>query len=267
MTTETNVLIHHGIKGQKWGVRRYQNEDGSRTSAGLAHDRKLYAEENDNDSGGPSERRGLTESQKEALKTVGKVALAAAAVGATAYLYTQHKDEIDSAVRQMSAQLTNKLPTQTMNSGRSFVSGAFEDARASIQLKANARQHREDAAKAIKDKASTAVAIASEAAGKAGNAVKNTAKSAADKVGESAKNASQKVAESASSAGKSIKTASSNAAKSAGEGIKKAAKSAEDKATAYLVTRTVEKAADRRLQKQQEKNRHKEEMARIKRGK
>ena len=27
-------LYHHGIKGQKWGVRRYQNEDGSLTSQG-----------------------------------------------------------------------------------------------------------------------------------------------------------------------------------------------------------------------------------------
>ena len=28
------ILIHHGIKGQKWGVRRFQDEDGSYTAAG-----------------------------------------------------------------------------------------------------------------------------------------------------------------------------------------------------------------------------------------
>ena len=29
-----NELYHHGIQGMKWGVRRYQNEDGSYTEAG-----------------------------------------------------------------------------------------------------------------------------------------------------------------------------------------------------------------------------------------
>lgn len=29
-----NYLEHHGIKGQKWGIRRYQNEDGSLTPEG-----------------------------------------------------------------------------------------------------------------------------------------------------------------------------------------------------------------------------------------
>ena len=30
----TEELEHHGIKGQKWGVRRFQREDGTRTAAG-----------------------------------------------------------------------------------------------------------------------------------------------------------------------------------------------------------------------------------------
>lgn len=30
----TDYLAHHGIKGQRWGVRRFQYEDGSLTSAG-----------------------------------------------------------------------------------------------------------------------------------------------------------------------------------------------------------------------------------------
>lgn len=30
----TDVLMHHGIKGQKWGIRRYQNPDGTLTEAG-----------------------------------------------------------------------------------------------------------------------------------------------------------------------------------------------------------------------------------------
>ena len=31
---ERKELYHWGVKGQKWGVRRYQNKDGSLTPAG-----------------------------------------------------------------------------------------------------------------------------------------------------------------------------------------------------------------------------------------
>lgn len=32
-------LMHHGVQGQKWGVRRYQNKDGTRTPEGKRHRR------------------------------------------------------------------------------------------------------------------------------------------------------------------------------------------------------------------------------------
>lgn len=36
-----NELQHHGILGQKWGIRRYQNDDGTLTEAGKKHYQKL----------------------------------------------------------------------------------------------------------------------------------------------------------------------------------------------------------------------------------
>jgi hypothetical protein len=34
---EDSELYHYGIKGQKWGVRRYQNPDGTLTDSGKNH--------------------------------------------------------------------------------------------------------------------------------------------------------------------------------------------------------------------------------------
>lgn len=48
--TVNNELKHYGVKGQKWGVRRYQNNDGSLTPEG----RKRYGDDDDDRSGGNS---------------------------------------------------------------------------------------------------------------------------------------------------------------------------------------------------------------------
>ena len=36
--TPINKLYHSGVKGQKWGIRRFQNSDGTRTALGKKRD-------------------------------------------------------------------------------------------------------------------------------------------------------------------------------------------------------------------------------------
>ena len=35
-----DILCHYGVKGMKWGVRRYQNKDGTLTNLGKS--RKIW---------------------------------------------------------------------------------------------------------------------------------------------------------------------------------------------------------------------------------
>ena len=56
-----DVLIHHGILGMKWGVRRYQNKDGSLTSAG----KKRYS---DNDDIKEAPQKNTEEPKKKSVK-------------------------------------------------------------------------------------------------------------------------------------------------------------------------------------------------------
>lgn len=76
-------LYHHGIKGQRWGVRRFQNKDGSLTAKG----KKRYRE-GDSDSKKKTEetpKKGLTDKQKKAIK------IGAAVVGTALVAYGGYK--------------------------------------------------------------------------------------------------------------------------------------------------------------------------------
>jgi hypothetical protein len=45
-------LYHHGIKGQRWGIRRYQNPDGTLTAEGRARAKADYSDIYYKDAGG-----------------------------------------------------------------------------------------------------------------------------------------------------------------------------------------------------------------------
>lgn len=75
-------IAHHGIKGMRWGIRRYQRKDGSLTTAG----RKRYGDSDSSDkSNNEDEKRGLTDKQKKAIK------IGAAAVGTALAVYGGYK--------------------------------------------------------------------------------------------------------------------------------------------------------------------------------
>ena len=94
-----NYIEHHGIKGMKWGVRRYQNPDGSLTAAG----KKRYSssEVREARKSLPTERANLTKLEKRKSRIEGE----------TDYLddvYEARREAIDSWDEVNSRPLSKK---------------------------------------------------------------------------------------------------------------------------------------------------------------
>lgn len=65
-------LYHHGIKGQRWGVRRFQNKDGSLTSEGEKRYSKGQEKVNDKKDSKERARRAAKFSRDFAIDVMGK---------------------------------------------------------------------------------------------------------------------------------------------------------------------------------------------------
>lgn len=103
-------LMHHGIKGMKWGVRRYQNADGSLTAAGekryltkngkLSDDgkRAYYKQQLDVRVAKAKTDEKLSQKEVDGRKKLGKKLLTAAAIGGAvaigAYVASKHYDKL-----------------------------------------------------------------------------------------------------------------------------------------------------------------------------
>lgn len=88
-----NELYHHGILGQRWGVRRYQNEDGSLTSAGRKHLQKQIAKIEKKDS-------------KWAAKNYNKIYKAT---------YKKSRNEVNDYVNELNKSMSLKTKQGTLS--------------------------------------------------------------------------------------------------------------------------------------------------------
>ena len=100
-----NYLIHYGVKGQKHGTRRYQNEDGSLTAEGREHygvgDPRQAGRSGEEKTASTKKNRGVEKQKKvrKAYKALGKalkIGAAASLIGlGTAAAYKGYKKSTD----------------------------------------------------------------------------------------------------------------------------------------------------------------------------
>lgn len=104
MEEQEEYIAHYGILGMKWGVRRFQNKDGSLTAKG----KKRYNDDSANDSEGSTEKKSrfqLTENQKKWVKR-GAIAAGVILAAYGGYKLSQ-SDLVKNFVRDLATKADN----------------------------------------------------------------------------------------------------------------------------------------------------------------
>lgn len=109
-------LEHHGIKGMKWGIRRYQNKDGTLTDEG----RKKYSELS-------------SKEKKERNKKIAKVGIGIATASAAAYYVHKHPEKIGKVMSQFKGAKVSSLKQTAVDKGKKLVDTAIKNAKDDIK--------------------------------------------------------------------------------------------------------------------------------------
>lgn len=113
--TTNGELYHHGIKGQKWGIRRFQNTDGSLKSAGKKrYDREKKKQAHHDKIVNKYIKEGLSKKdaevaalKREKVEKILKVAGAITLTAAAAYVAYNHYDKVTDRILDTSTELHN----------------------------------------------------------------------------------------------------------------------------------------------------------------
>lgn len=97
-------LYHHGIKGQKWGVRRFQNADGSLKSAG----RKRYTDGGENKQLSDEEKAARNAKIKSTAKKVAIGVGVTALVAAGTYAAVKYNNKTMAEAKQIMSDAHKK---------------------------------------------------------------------------------------------------------------------------------------------------------------